>query len=241
LPDQGIKYFQGAVLSLLGIAATVGLALTGKLDLYIHPRYVVFTVLMSILAAVLAVASFGLQMGQASHDHPKPSRARTQVVLLLTLSVLVVLIVPASALSEATAQRREVNQTFGSASSSSMASPDGADFAHFRMRDWAAAIQLAATPRVLSGRPFDEVGFVMPDGDRPDLFFVSRFVVTCCAVDAQPVGVPVLRPEWRGTFAKGTWVRVRGALGIDPHDPDRSVVVRAAVDAIHEPGDPYEY
>ena len=230
------------LLSLIGASATCWLALTGRLALYIHPRYVVFTAIMSAVAVVLIVASFAVR---PAHDHsdpgPRSPRRRSTVtaVVLLGAAAAALLIAPPSTLSVATAEQRKVNQTLGS---TQMTNPDGTDYAHFRLRDWAAAIQLAATPDVIKGRPFDGTGFVSPvDSKHPDLFYVTRFVVTCCAVDAQPVGVPVYEPGWRKRHKNGAWVHVKGVLGADPADADASVVIPATVDSIAEPDQTYEH
>ncbi|WCI08491.1 hypothetical protein PJ267_19900 [Arthrobacter sp. OVS8] len=54
---KGFAGRHGVMLSLIGIAATLWLAVTGKLELYIHPRYVPFTVTMTVVAAVVSVAA----------------------------------------------------------------------------------------------------------------------------------------------------------------------------------------
>ena len=116
----------------------------------------------------------------------------------------------------------------------------GADYRSFRLRDWAVAIQLASSPAQLKGRPFDEIGFVSAvDARRPDLFYVTRFIITCCTVDAQPVGVPVYLPNWARSHAKDSWVRVKGVMGVDPKDAGRTVVMPHAIRSIEQPDDPY--
>ena len=241
--DLPLRRYYGVLLSLIGASATCWLALTGRLALYIHPRYVVFTAIMSVIAVVLILASFAVLPAVEDAEHTETrswSRRSTLAGLtLLVAAVAALLLAPPSTLSEATAQQRKVNQTLGS---TPMTNPDGTDYAHFRLRDWAAAIQLAADPDVLKGRPFDGTGFVSPvDAKHPDVFYVTRFVVTCCAVDAQPVGVPVHDPGWRTRHKKGSWVHVKGVLGADPGDPGMSVVIPATVDPIDEPDQPYEH
>lgn len=243
--DAPLRRYFGVLLSLIGTSATVWLAATGRLALYIHPRYVVFTTVMSVIAAILILASFALLPDSA--DHPQPSRRRGSSMAILGclgFAALALLLVPPSTLSVETAQQREVNQTLGSTTmtSSSLAAPTDADYSHFRLRDWAAAIQLAAKPGVIAGRPFDGTGFVSPTGaHRSDLFYLTRFVVTCCAVDAQPVGVPISEAGWRGIRTLGSWVHVKGVLGPDPRDPSRSVVIPTSIVPIHEPDQPYEH
>ena len=249
--DVNPRRYYGVALSLVGVTATGWLAATHRLALYIHPRYVVFTAVMGVIAGVLTLAGFAYLPKVDAHDHGErvisPRRLRlgaASALALLALSAIVLLVAPPSTLSVATAEQREVNQTLGSTSmtSGSASTVSGSDFAHFRLRDWADAIQLAAKPSVLTGRPFDETGFVSPGPkSRPDLFYVARFVLTCCAVDAQPVGVLVYEPAWRTHHKPGAWVHVKGALGADPRDADTSVVIPTAVEATHVPASPYEH
>ncbi|WP_082530729.1 TIGR03943 family putative permease subunit [Aeromicrobium sp. Root344] len=239
--DLPVRRLYGVLLSLIGASATCWLAATDRLALYIHPRYVVFTAIMSVVALALIVASFAVLPAAHSHEDDRPRGRRSLIVgaLLVGAAVMALLVAPPSTLSVATAQQRKVNQTL---SSTPMSSSAGTDFAHFRLRDWAAAIQLAADPSVLKGRPFDGTGFVSPvDSKHPDLFYLTRFVVTCCAVDAQPVGVPVYEPGWRAHHKNGSWVSVTGALGADPGDATASVVIPVTVKPIAEPSQPYEH
>jgi len=70
---------------------------------------------------------------------------------------------------------------------------------------------------------------------------VSRFIVTCCAVDAQPVGVPVYAPNWKADLAVDDWVRVTGSFGVNPSSSSaQSIAVTAdTVTPIEEPDEPY--
>ena len=56
-PDRGLQ-LTGATLLIVLSVATLGLAVTGRLTLYVHPRYVVLSVVMAALA--LAIATTGL-------------------------------------------------------------------------------------------------------------------------------------------------------------------------------------
>lgn len=109
------------------------------------------------------------------------------------------------------------------------------------MRDWATLLQLGVTAGDLNGKAIDVVGFVTPHRDRPEVFYVSRFTVTCCAVDALPVGVPVLDRGWRDRWRDGQWVRVRGTFTADTGDAVAPVVDPESVEAVEEPREPYEY
>ena len=79
--------------------------------------------------------------------------------------------------------------------------------------------------------------------DPADGFYVTRFLITCCAVDAQPIGVLVRLPGWQERFAEGRWVRVSGAFAANPdvESPEPVVLTSVTVTGIATPRDPYVY
>ena len=62
---RSVQRWRGVVIISTMAAITLWLAASGQLALYIHPRYNVFTVTMSIIAVVLAVLSV---TGRRDHD-----------------------------------------------------------------------------------------------------------------------------------------------------------------------------
>ncbi|MEA9986948.1 hypothetical protein QN358_17060, partial [Subtercola sp. RTI3] len=70
-----VARWQGLVLSVIGVVATVWLGFSGQLGLYIHPRYYVFTLIMAAIAVVLIVGAFasvtraGAGAGSVSYTH----------------------------------------------------------------------------------------------------------------------------------------------------------------------------
>jgi putative membrane protein len=73
--------------------------------------------------------------------------------------------------------------------------------------------------------------------------YVARFLVTCCAVDAQPLAVPVLLPGWQDEFAADDWVEVTGGFAPNPTTgaTEPMVLVPDTVTEIEQPAQPYVY
>jgi uncharacterized repeat protein (TIGR03943 family) len=72
-------------------------------------------------------------------------------------------------------------------------------------------------------------------------FYVARFVVQCCAVDAQPIGLPVRAPE-AGSLEAGAWVDVEGEIVVgEVAGRRRAVVAAVAVRPTSPPEQPYLY
>ena len=238
------------MLSLIGIAATLWLAVTGKLELYIHPRYVPFTVTMTVIAAVVSVAGFVLKPAEhsghtdphpASHV-PTPGRLRAAGSLLTVITAVVgLLLLPPSTLTADAAKKRDLNVsgTLGKYQTSQLLEEEPSGF---NVRDWASLIRYSPGEEFFAGKVATVTGFITPDQKDPaNVFYVTRFVVNCCTVDAQPVGVPVRQPGWQADHKPGNWVTVTGGFGPNPNDVNAgSVLVTAAtITPTTEPDRPY--
>lgn len=210
------------ILVAIASVATVVLAVGNQLVLYIHPRYIVFTVVLVVIALALAAASV---LASRSHDDDEPSRGWSRLLSVAAIVVagalaLGMLALPPATLTSATAQQRDINSsTIGADAQdveSAAAAPTGAS-ASFTVVDWASLLRQTNDLDFYEGKPVDVVGFITPDADDPEnVFYVSRFFVTCCAVDAQPAGVPVYSPGWAAQFEADDWVQVTGEFSANP-------------------------
>ncbi|RIJ55132.1 TIGR03943 family protein [Clavibacter phaseoli] len=250
----------GLVLLAACIVSTLWLAVTGQLGLYIHPRYFVFTGIMAVIGLVATVAGFALRPADAAeehdHDHgsaePAPGRAslrarasRVAIAGVVTATVVAVLVLPPRTLTTSTVTQRALN----SSTVASDAAPDEellgtSDFSTLGVRDWSQLLAQTTDPTFFTSKSVDITGFVSADPDDPDdVFYVTRFVVTCCAVDAQPVGVPVYQPGWSSTLETDEWVRVQGPFASNPSARSRQplAVMPQGVQQVDQPADPYVY
>jgi uncharacterized repeat protein (TIGR03943 family) len=254
----------GVLLSIIGIVATLWLGYTGQLALYIHPRYFVFTVVMAVIAGVLALAAFALVPGGPhadghghaggphadGHGHADAGNRRwgrlgaAGSTLIAAAAVVGLLVLPPSTLSTATVTQRDLN---GSASTLSRSDPVnlvGADYTTFTMKDWISLLRQGVGEDYLAGKTATVTGFVTPDKSDPEnVFFAARFVVTCCAVDAQPIGLPVYSPGWQDRFETDSWVTVSGGFRTNPSQTsdEALVMVPDSITPVPKPDSPYVY
>jgi len=247
---QAVQRWRGVALMSVVVVATIWLAVTGQLILYIHPRYVVFTVIMAVVALVFVAASAFLR---EPHDHDAPPTRRQNAVsgaaAVLSLVIAVgIIVVPPATLTSATLEQRAINDGgfTGDQTQSVAAVASTADeaFAKFTVLDWSSLLRQTSELSVFAGKPVDVVGFVSADPDDPEnMFFVSRFVITCCAVDAQPVGVAVYAPDWADDYAADQWVRVTGGFDTNPSSASAQPIalVPDSVAVVEQPGEPYLY
>jgi len=82
---------------------------------------------------------------------------------------------------------------------------------------------------------------------------LSRFVITCCAVDAYPIGIPVKLDTNRSNYPVDIWLTVEGSaiaetlpvkdrIETNTITEKRSVVIEAkGIKTIPTPADPYSY
>ncbi|MDQ0031490.1 TIGR03943 family putative permease subunit [Arthrobacter bambusae] len=256
--------WQGVLLSLIGLVATIWLGITGQLALYIHPRYFVFTVVMAVIAGVLALAAFafaptehdahdhsdahGAARGDA-HDHSGVHRSRwgwlwpLGSVLTMVAAVVGLLVLPPSTLTTATVAQRDLN---GSASALTLKAPalsGKGDYSAFTVRDWASLLRSGAGQDFFADKTATVTGFISADKTDPNVFFVTRFVVTCCAVDAQPIGVPVYHPGWQNEYKTDSWVTVTSGFRANPNSASREAIVLIpdTIQSTTQPAQPYVY
>lgn len=246
---SGIWRWQGLALMTVSIVVSIWLAATGQLILYIHPRYVLFTVIMAVIGLALVAASF---LPRASHDHDeRPSGTGAVLSGIATAATLTLaatlMILPPATLSSATADQRVINSTgvrTDGASVDDVSSATDAAVASFSVLDWASLLRQTSDVAFYDGKPASVVGFIARHPDDPEnMFYLSRFVITCCAVDAQPVGVPVYLENWEGTFAVDDWVAVEGGFGANPSRQSTQpiVLVPADINVTEQPTEPYLY
>lgn len=248
--------WQGIVLCIAALVSTVWLAVTNQLILYIHPRYIVFTVIMAALGLVLVVASFWRSPAHDhddGHDHDEPPQRGYRRVIsigatVLTLVVAIALVVvPPATLTTATADQRVINSTqvgSGAKTVDSAASAPAGAFARFTVLDWSSLLRQTTDASFYRDKAANVVGFITKDTDDPqNVFYVSRFVITCCAVDAQPVGVPVFLPNWQDRFAADQWVKVSGSFETNPSTKSQQSIalVPTATTKVDQPSEPYLY
>lgn len=270
-----VARWQGILLSLIGIVATVWLAVTDRLGLYIHPRYFWFTVIMSAIAAVLVIAAFAMAPVRApepettdghghehehdhehDHDHEhghgrrraaQPQRAAwlrgATAALIVVGAAIALLVLPPSTLTSSTATQRSINSS-GATLGGDAPTLVGGDTSQFSVKDWALLLRQNPDAEYFADQQVNVTGFVTPSPDDPEnVFYVARFVVTCCAVDAQPVGVPVYLPDWEASFSADQWVEASGAFAANDGSPSAEPLLLTPddVSVTEQPEQPYVF
>jgi uncharacterized repeat protein (TIGR03943 family) len=210
---------------------------SGSLYFYIHPLYMLPTVGAAVVLLVLAL----LAASGRRHASEAPEAPSRLAGLVLALPVALGVLLPPQPLSPLTAAQRGLDAT-------SLGPVEGLpDFAlsrpteSYTIKDWVKALQADPEPGRHAGKRVRVTGFVYRDVRLPpNRFLVARFVLKCCAVDAQPVGLPV---RTRATAPEqGTWVTVEGAWEVDSvGDRRQPLIAASAVTPAARPSQPYLY
>ncbi len=218
---------------------------SGKLGLLIHPNY--FALTISAGFALLAIASLSIlklvrqRTGlRLAHITLFPPGLMSTVMLVAAITGL--LISPRPFTSQTAIQRGLQDSTIVTRvrpqSFRVNRSPESRS-----LIDWIRTIDVYPEPDEYTGQAVDVDGFVVYPPNGSDRYItLTRFVITCCAADVYPVGLPVKLAEARTEFPPDQWLRVKGTMITENIEQKRQLVIQAtSVEPIKAPQNPYFY
>ncbi|MDR2321383.1 MAG: TIGR03943 family protein [Microbacterium sp.] len=251
----------GAGLAAALAVATLALAFTGRLTLYISPETVWFAVAAAIVTLIGAVWSCMLPLGAEQdhghdhgpadhgddHDHVHASSGRRTLGavvgatggVIATGVVAGALLLPPASLSVDMAMQRAPVGSVLFAGADNIALGANTDTSTFGVGGWASVFATGSRPEKYDGSTVTLTGFLTPNGSAKDQAHLTRMVITHCVLDAQPASVPVQISGWQGQYAVGDWVQVKGTVRASADG--KLSIVPASVSKISEPKDPYEH
>jgi uncharacterized repeat protein (TIGR03943 family) len=230
--------------------------ITGQYRLLIHPNYFGLVLASAIVLLVLGIIKIIIIV-----NYPRLEPENNQHLTLFTpgfsSSLLLVvaiagLIVPPTILTSQTALQRRVADVPITRSQvqnfRTNTKPESRS-----LIDWVRTYDAYPEPDAYQGQPAKISGFVLHLEELPDNYFLlSRFVITCCAVDAYPIGIPIQLETSRRDYPPDTWLEVQGEMitvSLPTKDNNsssttekRQLVLKAsAITKIPTPSDPYNY
>lgn len=218
--------------------------ITGKIFLLLHPDYMWLANGAAIV--LLGMASFKLfqkkTVNQAPASHSTLLPPSVSSFILLAVAVVALIYTPRAFASETAIQRgisdsltltRAQPQRFVR----QMASEERT------IIDWIRTLNVYPEPDAYTGQSVKVSGFVIhPDNWPEGYLMLSRFVLTCCAADAYPVGLPVQLAVSRQAYAPDSWLEVEGKMVTATIDGQRQLTIEPTkLETIPEPRNPYEY
>ncbi len=223
--------------------------LTGKLNLLIHPNYfwLVITgggglLIVSSLKAWELLQRQGRRTRVTSTGHITLFPPGFSSVLLLITAIIGLLFTPRVFASQ-TALQRGVTDFLGATRAQPQAFRSAVAPQERSLLDWVRTLNVYPEPDAYTGQNVKVQGFVVHSPELPpEYFLLSRFVITCCAADAYPVGLPVKIAQNRQAYAPDTWLEVAGKMTTENLAGKRQLTIQASsLKQIPEPKNPYDY
>jgi uncharacterized repeat protein (TIGR03943 family) len=110
--------------------------------------------------------------------------------------------------------------------------------------EWIRTLNIYPEPDAYTGQKVNLSGFIIHPPEMPNNHLaIARFIITCCAADAYPVGLPVKVPgDDRSIYPPDKWFQVEGSMTTETLDGKRQLVIQAtSLKEIPEPASPYDY
>ncbi|WP_204106281.1 MULTISPECIES: TIGR03943 family protein [Spirulina sp. CCY15215] len=223
---------------------------TGQLQLLIHPNY--FTLVL--ITGIVLIALSGIRTWQLLKQLRRGGSREPEVrhitifppgvaTALLAIAAIAGLIVPPKVLASDTALQRGITESLPFTRTQVQSFTSRIKPEDRSLMDWIRTLNAYPEPDAYTDLPANVTGFVVHIDSLPeDYLMISRFVITCCAVDAYPVGLPVKLPSTRDQFPPDTWLKIEGVMTTEELNGERRLVINA-IDAnkIDTPSNPYEF
>ncbi|MCC5657578.1 TIGR03943 family protein [Nostoc sp. XA010] len=222
--------------------------LTNKLNLLIHPNYIWLAVVTGISFIIIGL----FKMQELWQRRRRDVTSNNQHIslfppgwgstLLLTTAILGFIITPQVFASDKALQRGVTADLLGSTRVKPQAFRATVLPEERSLVDWVRTVNVYPEPDSYTGQKVKVEGFVIhPPDIGKEYLFLARFVLTCCAADAYPVGLPVKLPN-KETYSPDTWLEVEGQMVTENLAGKRQLTIAAtSLKKIPQPQNPYSY
>jgi putative membrane protein len=243
------RSFQALLLLALCLFLAAKLA-SGQLTYYINLRFVPLTVFGVIFLAILAQTLFneikrsrqreqeGNDPEENDHEHA-PASAN---LWFMIVPLMIGLLIPARPLDSSAFATKGFNTTAPLVSADSTAKLFETESQDRNVLDWLKIFyyETDITPHL--GQQASVIGFVYRDDQlSEDQFYVSRFIISCCAADASSIGMIATWPDAKN-LKNDSWVLVKGTMSsLTLKDQVLPMVVVESVQDVPVPEQPYLY
>jgi uncharacterized membrane protein YcgQ (UPF0703/DUF1980 family) len=243
---------------------------SGKLYLLIHPNYMGLTIVTAILLLILAAYRIlrlilRPQSRQPDLQHLSLFNPRFGSLLLLLVALAGFVITP-QAFASKTAADRGIADSLTNTRIKPQAFRANVRSEDKSITEWVRGLNAYPEPDAYAGQKVRVKGFVSPNAspansspansstpnsstpnsNPANSFLISRFVITCCAADAYPIGLPVKLAPGTPMPKADTWLEVQGQMIVEapqgnPNGERKLVIAATQLTPIPEPAKPYDY
>ena len=240
---------------LLACGYIILIAVRGQLGFYIHPRYHLLAVVAAMAGSMLLILDIVLELrhtpkgkrrastGAATTKRPEKPRCKIPILAIVTAGILALAIVlPPRPLSSSSAANRA---TSGPTSTTGRCDkPEPLDGKPVSLNRWRNAFDDCPNDSFFDGVTIDVTGFVArdPSGFYDNRHFeLSRFVISCCAVDSTPISILVKASDAE-RYRDNQWLRLSGQVKRELSGGKAVyVLTNPTIAPTTEPANPYEF
>ena len=236
-------------LLLLGLFVfLIGKIISNQLNWYINLRFITLTQIGILFLAVLALTLFmevrlaRTHVGDEEHAHDHDHVPAPLNLWIMLIPLLVGVLIPAKPLESLAVSSKGLTSSSALVGSQSSAKPFETESEQRNVLDWVKLFYFETDLSPYKGQKASVTGFVYFDDRLPKgQFFVSRFVITCCAADGYAVGMIVDGAD-ASSLKQDDWVLVKGPVDAVAFDNGTSPLIHAeAVEPVSQPDQPYLY
>ncbi|NJN79036.1 MAG: TIGR03943 family protein [Anaerolineales bacterium] len=244
MPHRLTRSFQGLILLGLCIFFT-SKAMNGQLTWYINSRFIPLTLFGIVFLAILAQTVFAevrraRQEHAEEHDHHHDHEHSPAGLWIMLIPLLIGVLIPPRPLESSALESKGLNTNAPLVSSDSSAQLFETESEERNILDWLKLFTYNNDLAQFTGQKASVIGFVYFDESLDESqFYVSRFVVSCCAADGFAIAIPV---QWNNlsSLEQDSWVQVKGTIETITID-DRSIplIVAESIQEVPVPERPY--
>ncbi len=236
--------------------------ITGKLSILIHPNYFGLTVAGGIGLMVIgglktwqlvkldrtakqsriSTANNSLRIAEVEHVTLFPPSIGS--TLMLSVALIGLLTTPRTFTSQ-TALERGLTESLPITRLQPQEFRNTTKPEKRSLVEWVRLLNFNPEPDIYRGQKIKVQGFVIhPPNITEQYLWIGRFIITCCAADAYPIGLPVKLPigQSRTAFAPDSWLEIEGETIVEELQGKRKLIIQASsLKPIPEPKNPYDY
>ncbi|MBD2343555.1 TIGR03943 family putative permease subunit [Anabaena subtropica] len=222
--------------------------LTGKLNLLIHPNYFGLVIVAGIVLLMIGFT----KAKELWRLRPRDVTPNPQHITffapgwgsgLLLITAIAGLVITPQVFASDKALQRGVTDLLTTSRLQPQSFRASVRPEERSLVDWVRTVNVYPEPDAYTGQKAKVQGFVIhPPDIGKEYIFLARFVLTCCAADAYPVGLPVKLAADQERYAPDTWLEVEGQMTTETLSGKRQLTIVAnSLKKISQPANPYSY
>lgn len=228
------KFYQTLTI-FLWLVFLATLILTGKLKIFIKKYYSPFTISGTIILLIL----FIIKLKRFKKEHSEPINFMAGVSFLAFLfPVIITAIVRPGNLSSFAASKRGISTSYQAGNILEVLKSSVETEGKYKKLTIKQLIAFAEKKKeVIDGKEVAVEGLVYKIKGEKTRFIIVRFLITCCAADATPLGITVNYAK-ADELKQDTWIKVYGKCVVTNKKP---LIIAEKVEKKPAPSDPYLY